>query len=102
MSGFHREDHGASFQKICDAHPHVFPVETYTALISEDERLRTVTQLQQKAQALENEMAERKQAEEALRRTKGELESLVQLRTAALRQLSSRLLRLQDTERPPI
>jgi signal transduction histidine kinase len=99
MSGFHREDHGASFQKICDAHSHVFPVETYTALISEEQRLRTVTQLQQKAQALENEMAERKQVEEALRRTKAELESLVEQRTAALRQLSSRLLRLQDTER---
>jgi len=99
MSGFHREDHGASFQKICGAHSQVFPVETYTALISEEQRLRIVTQLQQKAQALETEMAERKQVEEALRRTKAELESLVEQRTAALRQLSSRLLRLQDTER---
>lgn len=99
MSGFNREDHGASFQKICGAHSHVFPVETYTALINEEQRLRTVTHLQQKAQALETEMAERKQVEEALRRTQAELESLVEQRTAALRQLSSRLLRLQDTER---
>jgi signal transduction histidine kinase len=99
MSGFHREDHGDSFQQICAEHSHVIPVESYTALINDEQRLRFVTQLQQKAQALENEMAERKQVEEALRRAKAELESLVEQRTAALRQLSSRLLRLQDTER---
>jgi signal transduction histidine kinase len=99
MSGFHREDHGESFQQICAEHSHVIPVESYTALINDEQRLRSVTQLQQKAQALETEMAERKQVEEALRRTKAELESLVEQRTAALRQLSSRLLRLQDTER---
>jgi signal transduction histidine kinase len=99
MSGFDREDHGAAFQKICAEHSHVFPVESYSALINEGQRLRTVTLLQQKAQALETEMAERKQVEEALRRTQAELESLVEQRTAALRQLSSRLLRLQDTER---
>ena len=99
MSGFHREDHGASFQKICGAHSHVFPVESYGALVNEEQRLRTVTQLQQKAQALETEMAQRKQVEEELRRTQAELETLVEQRTAALRQLSSRLLRLQDTER---
>jgi signal transduction histidine kinase len=99
MSGFHREDHGGSFQRICAEHSHVIPVESYTALINDEQRLRSVTHLQQKAQALETEMAERKQVEEALRRTKAELESLVEQRTAALRQLSSRLLRLQDTER---
>jgi len=99
MSGFNREDHSASFQRICGAHSHVFPVESYSELINEEQRLRTVTLLQQKAQALETEMAERKQVEEALRRTQAELESLVEQRTAALRQLSARLLRLQDTER---
>ena len=99
MSAFDREDHGAPFQKICAEHSHVFPVESYSALINEEQRLRTVTLLQQKAQALETEMAERKQVEEALRHAKAELESLVEQRTAALRQLSARLLRLQDTER---
>lgn len=99
MSGFDREDHSALFLKICAEHSHVMPVETYTALISEEQRLRSITFLQQKAQALETEMAERKQVEETLRRTKAELESLVEKRTAALRQLSSRLLSLQDSER---
>jgi signal transduction histidine kinase len=99
MSGFERENHGDSLLKICGEHSHVIPVESYTALSSEEQRLRGITQLQQKAQALETEMAERKQVEEALRRTQAELESLVEQRTSALRQLSSRLLSLQDSER---
>lgn len=99
MSEFDREYHSDSFLKICEEHSHVIPVESYTALIDDEQRFRTVTHLQQKAQALEAEMAERKQVEEALRRTKSELESQVEQRTSALRQLSSRLLILQDSER---
>ena len=52
-----------------------------------------------KQQALETEVAERRRVEEKLRRSQAELESLVEQRTAALRQLSSRLLNLQDSER---
>jgi len=99
MNGFDREYHSDSFLRICTEHSHVIPVESYTALINDEQRLRSISRLQQKAQALEAEMAERKQIEEALRRAKAELESQVGQRTAALRQLSSRLLTLQDTER---
>ena len=99
MSGFDRKDHSDLFVKICAEHSHVIPVESYTALVSEEQRLRSISHLQQKAQALETEVAERKQVEEALRSTQAELESIVEQRTAALRQLSSRLLSLQDTER---
>jgi signal transduction histidine kinase len=99
MSGFDREEHGDLFLKICAEHSHVIPVESYSALANEEQRLRSISLLQQKAQALEVEVAERKQAEETLRRTQTELESIVEQRTTALRQLSSRLLRLQDTER---
>ena len=99
MNAFDREEHGDSFLKICAEHSHVIPVESYTALVSEEQRLRSISHLQQRAQALESEMAERRQVEEALRRTQAQLESMVEQRTTALRQLSSRLLSLQDTER---
>jgi len=99
MSAFRRGEHGDAFVKICGEHSHVIPDESYTTLVNDEQRLRSISLLQQKAQALETEMAERRQVEEALRRTQAELESLVEQRTNALRQLSSRLLRLQDTER---
>ncbi len=99
MSGFNREAHGDLFLKICQEHSRVIPVESYSTLETYEERLRSVSYLQHKAQALETEMAERKQVEEALRRTQAQLETIVEQRTSALRQLSSRLLRLQDTER---
>jgi signal transduction histidine kinase len=99
MSSFCREEHGDVLLKICAEHSAVLPGESYTALASEDERLRGIARLQQKAEALETEIAERRLVEEKLRRSKSELESLVEQRTAALRQLSSRLLNLQDTER---
>jgi signal transduction histidine kinase len=99
MSSFCREEHGDLLLKICAEHSAVIPGESYTALVGEDERLRGVAHLQQKAAALETEVAERRLVEEKLRRSQSELESLVEQRTAALRQLSSRLLNLQDTER---
>ncbi len=99
ISAFNREEHGDSFLRICSEHSHVIPVESHTTLVSEQERSRSVSRLQQKAQALEAEVAERRLVEEALRKTKAQLESLVEQRTVALRQLSSRLLTLQDGER---
>jgi signal transduction histidine kinase len=99
MYSFSREEHGDLLLKICAEHSAVIPGESYTALVSEDERLRGIAHLQQKAAALETEVAERRLVEGKLRRSQSELESLVEQRTAALRQLSSRLLNLQDTER---
>jgi signal transduction histidine kinase len=99
ISAFNHVEQGKLLLKICGEHSRVIPDESYTELLSEDQRLRSIAQLQQKAQALETEMAERKLVEEKLRRNQAELESVVEQRTAALRQLSSRLLSLQDSER---
>jgi PAS domain S-box-containing protein len=49
--------------RVCAAHTGVVPTERYTTLRAEDDRLRAIAMLQQKAQWLEAEVAERKRAE---------------------------------------
>jgi len=99
ISAFNRGEHGDLLQKICAEHSDVIPSESYSALSTEQERLRTIAYLQQKALALQAEMSERRRIEQQLRGHQAELESKIEQRTAALRQLSSRLLNLQDAER---
>jgi signal transduction histidine kinase len=120
IKDFYREEHGDLFLRICQEHSGVIPGESYAGLPSEAERLRNITHLQQRAQALENEIAERKRAEQELRLAHDELERRVIERTneleqknlqiakqaeilestnQGLRQLSARLLRVQDNER---
>lgn len=98
ISGFSQEEHGNPFMRICAQHSSVIPGESYTGLDTEVERLRNIAHLQQKAQTLEvvrnaknrleKEMAERMDAERKLRRSE-----------QSLRELSGRLLRMQDEER---
>lgn len=63
MHGFSREVYEVEFGEICQQHSRVIPAESYSALVSADERLREITLLQQKAHSLESEIAERKGAE---------------------------------------
>jgi PAS domain S-box-containing protein len=56
MHDFSREAYNAEFADICNRHFHVIPAESYTALTSPNERLRTITLLQQKANSLEEEL----------------------------------------------
>jgi signal transduction histidine kinase len=105
ITGFHNEAHAAPFLKICSEHSAVIPGESYTALLTEEDRLRNIAELQQKSQALETEKA----LLHALRQTKEALEKEVAERHEAqrklrdselsLRQLSADLLRAQDGER---
>jgi signal transduction histidine kinase len=67
IGGFDSESDGAVFLQTCDQHSHVIPAETYTGLIRLDERHRAIAELQQKAKALEAEVARRKRIEKALR-----------------------------------
>jgi PAS domain S-box-containing protein len=67
MHGFAGEGYGKQFTEICQQHSHVIPDESYTLLASPEERLHSITLLQQKALSLEAEIAERKAAEERLR-----------------------------------
>ena len=61
--------------------------------------VRTALGARQRQYEIRDHLDERRQAEEALRRTRDELESVVGQRTTALRRLSARLLRVQDEER---
>src|SRR5687768_7437028 len=61
MSGFANQASGWPFLHVCKAHSRVLPAESYSeSQLSTDERLRSIAVLQQKAAALETEIAERK------------------------------------------
>ena len=61
--------------------------------------VRSSIAARQRQYEVRDHLLERQQAEDALRRAHDALESLVEQRTAALRRLSARLLRVQDEER---
>ncbi|MGA8504440.1 MAG: PAS domain S-box protein [Candidatus Sulfotelmatobacter sp.] len=66
VSGFSEEGQIEPFLKICEEHSGVVPSESYAGLGSEEERLRSIAQLQQKTRVLEKELALR-QSEERFR-----------------------------------
>jgi PAS domain S-box-containing protein len=68
MGNFFKEAHTHSFQRICGQHAQVVPTEAYIKG-DDSERLRQITLLQQRARALEAEIAHRKDMELALRET---------------------------------
>jgi len=73
MAGFSEEGDAELIQKVCAEHSHVIPSESYASLVREEERLLNIVYLQQKAQALQREMAERKKAQQALQLREAEL-----------------------------
>jgi signal transduction histidine kinase len=95
IAGFHREEDAELLVRVCDEHSGVIPTESYMGLASEGERLRSIAQLQQKARALETEVAEHKRLQQ-------ELELHVQARTAELQNKNIQLLeegrRREDAE----
>jgi signal transduction histidine kinase/ActR/RegA family two-component response regulator len=78
MNGFNGAGLAEPLHHVCSTHARVIPAESYTALINPDDRLRAVIQLQQKARLLQAEVTERKEAEDALRAVKEELEVQVE------------------------
>jgi PAS domain S-box-containing protein len=55
INGFNRHEDSEPFKRICAEHSAVIPSENYTALVSDDQRLRHIATLQQRVQALESE-----------------------------------------------
>ena len=60
--------------RVCDFHDRVIPSESYSNLSHPEDQQRQVVYLQQRASALESEIAERNLAEEKLKLAKEELE----------------------------
>jgi PAS domain-containing protein len=67
IAAFDRSSDANPFRHICSEHSHVIPTEGYTGLAGETDRLRTITEWQQKALALETEVVEHKKTVAALR-----------------------------------
>lgn len=57
IAGFNSAKHTDSFLKICAEHSTVFPSESFPAMSREEDRLRSVSLLQQQAVALQSESA---------------------------------------------
>jgi PAS domain S-box-containing protein len=89
MQGFDDEGHGSPFAQICSAHSHVRPAESFLATAAPDELHRQVVLLQQKAAALEAEVAKRKQTERALRRREKELADFLENAVEGLHQVGA-------------
>ena len=73
MDKFNHEQDKQLFLDVCAQHTHVLPSDGYAALETQEERLREIARLQQKAASLEAEIAERKKSEKILLQREREL-----------------------------
>jgi PAS domain S-box-containing protein len=78
IASFAREEDGEPFLRICGLHSSVIPSENYTELPTEAERLRNVSQLQQKARALETEKAQLENVQKSLQLRESELADILE------------------------
>jgi PAS domain S-box-containing protein len=84
MGDFNRAVHREPFRRICGLHTHVLPAEPYDRRANGRERDRQLAALQQRAAALEGEVAHRRQVEETLRRRDRELTDFLENATEGL------------------
>ncbi|MBW8877741.1 MAG: MEDS domain-containing protein [Acidobacteria bacterium] len=89
MQGFSREEHGRLFQHICNEHSQVRPAESFVETATPDALRCQVVLLQQKAAALESEVAKRQQTEELLRRRERELSDFLENAVEGLHQVGA-------------
>ena len=67
MSNFFHEADTSTFDHVCRSHSHVYPTEAYAQNVDSQACLREIAMLEQRARALESEIAHRKQLEQGLR-----------------------------------
>jgi PAS domain S-box-containing protein len=78
LSQFSKQEDAEKILEICAEHSHIVPTEQYTTLTDDQERFRAVLFLQQKAQALETEIHERKRVQQALHDQETELRDFLE------------------------
>jgi PAS domain S-box-containing protein len=89
INGFARHVHGKPFLDVCAEHSHVVPGESYLGLTTQDERMRTVAELQQKMAALQTEIEEHRKTEAALKRREEELSDFLEHAAQGLHQVGA-------------
>ncbi|MFI5242589.1 MAG: ATP-binding protein, partial [Gemmatimonadales bacterium] len=77
LANFANASDALNFQEICRQHSHIAPTERYTQ-VNESERMREISRLQQRAHALETEVARRQTLELQLREALQEQERSLQ------------------------
>jgi signal transduction histidine kinase len=98
MTSFHREEHEEVFLKICAEHSGVIPSDGYTVLASNEERLRKIAHLQLRDGVFKALQTTKRQLMKEIAE-KSEMERKLQDSERSLRELSGRILRMQDEER---
>jgi PAS domain S-box-containing protein len=73
IEAFASETDTSTFETVCNCHTRVIPTERYATVRTEDERLRAISLLEQKAISLEAEIEHRREVEETLRQREREL-----------------------------
>jgi PAS domain S-box-containing protein len=87
LNSFSTDPDASLFMKICAEHTPVLPAESYSALITPAERLRSISLLQHKATVLESEKAGRTEAQKSLHLSQKELSDFVENAAEALHQI---------------
>lgn len=67
LAGFGRDGDDGELLRVSKKHSLIIPAESYSSLSTEDDRMLVIAELQRKAHALEAEIRQRKESEEALR-----------------------------------
>ncbi|HTG45923.1 MAG TPA: ATP-binding protein [Verrucomicrobiae bacterium] len=90
LKEFQSESDAQPFQHICRAHSRVIPAESYSRReTTVDERLRTITALQQRAASLEAEIVVRKRCQEDLALREHELRDFLENATEGIHQVDA-------------
>lgn len=89
MSDLAADAQGGCITDICTCHSRVIPAESFAALGTEEDRRRAIARLQQKAVALQAEIAHREEVEKALARRESELADFVENAIEGLHQVDA-------------